>query len=55
VYEVANHSGDRVWMHQNGNGSGWADCFTSGNVYYVAGTRDQNPGNVQVSTNTSAC
>jgi len=45
---------NRVWLHQNENGSGWADCFTGGGDYLVFG-RDQTPGNIFVSANTAPC
>ena len=45
---------NRVWLHQNENGSGWADCFTGGFDYAVFG-RDQTPGNIFVSANTAPC
>ena len=44
----------RVWLHQNPNGSGWADCW-HGSADYPLHGRDQNPGNIQVVTNTAAC
>ncbi len=46
---------NRVWLHQNANGSGWADCFWADNVDHPLKGRDQNPGNVQVSSNTASC
>ncbi len=52
---LTNITGHRVWLHQNPDGSGWADCFTSGSAYYLAGTRDASPGDLFVSTNSSAC
>lgn len=52
---LTNGTGYRVYLHQNANGSGWADCFDTNNVYDIIGTRDANPGNVQVTTNSSPC
>jgi hypothetical protein len=46
---------NRVWLHQNANGSGWADCFWADNADVPLTGRDQNPGNVQVSSNTASC
>jgi hypothetical protein len=46
---------NRVWLHQNASGSGWADCYWADNVDYPLKGRDQRPGNVQVSSNTSKC
>ena len=51
---LTNATGDRVWLHQNSDGSGWADCFSNNNVYALSG-RDQNPRNVFVSTNAAPC
>ena len=45
---------NRIWLHQNPNGSGWADCF-EGRLSWPLHGRDQNPGNVQVSANTNPC
>jgi len=47
--------GNRVWLHQDLNGGGWADCFSNNNAYLTSGTRDDNPGNLYISANTSAC
>jgi len=47
----------RVWFHQDANGDGWADCFFSGGrgISWPLSGRDQNPGNIQVTTNHSPC
>jgi hypothetical protein len=52
----------RIWLHQNPDGSGLSACFYSTNDdIYIAGYELQygdwigNPGNVQVSSNTSSC
>jgi hypothetical protein len=50
-----NSTGYRVWLHQDLNGGGWADCFSNNNAYLTSGTRDDNPGNLYISANTSAC
>lgn len=55
VIILTNGSQNQVWMHQNPNGSGWADCFTPNNSYDVSSTRDDNPGNIQVTTNPANC
>ena len=52
---LTNGSGYRVWLHQNADGSGWADCFSNNGVYNIYGTRDAAPGNIYVSTNTAPC
>jgi hypothetical protein len=52
---LVNNTGFRVWFHQDANGSGWADCFNHGNAYGIANGRDANPGNVQVTNNSSPC
>jgi hypothetical protein len=45
---------NRVWFHQDANNGGWADCFEGlKDVHF--NTRDETPGNVQVSSNTAAC
>jgi hypothetical protein len=52
---------NRVWLHQNANNSGWADCFrdpfypSSGASWKLTGSRDATPGNIQVSSNTATC
>lgn len=46
---------NRVWLHQHADGSGWGDCFWADNVDTPLSGRDQNPGNVQVSSNTASC
>jgi len=45
---------NRIWLHQNPDGSGWADCFR-GRLSWPLRGRDQNPGNLQISSNTKAC
>ncbi len=52
--ELTNGTGFRVWFHQYANGTGWADCFSNNNAYALTG-RDQNPGNVYVSSNSAPC
>ena len=42
-------------VHQNADGSGWADCFSGGSPYYVGGTRDANPGNLEETSNSAYC
>lgn len=54
MFDIFNSSGARVWLHQNADGSGWADCFPHGMVFALSG-RDRNPGNVQLSSNSSYC
>jgi hypothetical protein len=45
----------RVWLHQTASGGGWADCYTDNMAYLLVGTRDATPGNLQITTNSSAC
>jgi hypothetical protein len=48
----------RIWLHQYANGSGATACFYStGNDVYIPSipTWETQPGNVQVSANTSPC
>jgi hypothetical protein len=54
-YELDINVKNRVWFHQNSNGSGWADCFSGQYTSRPLTGRDKNPGNVQVTSNTSAC
>jgi hypothetical protein len=41
-----NGTGGPLWLYQRKNHTGWADCFPYGYSYYVAGTRDANPGSL---------
>jgi hypothetical protein len=52
---LINTTGNRIWLHQNADGSGWADCFSGGSPYYVGGTRDANPGNLEETSNSAYC
>jgi hypothetical protein len=47
---------NRIRLHQDANGGGWADCLGVGrpNEWELTG-RNQNPGNIQVSSNKAAC
>jgi hypothetical protein len=52
----------RIWLHQNADGSGLSACFYStGNDIYMTNYYSQyglwidQPGNIQVSANTSPC
>jgi hypothetical protein len=45
---------NRVWLHQDANNGGWADCFEGPKDVHF-NTRDETPGNVQISSNTAAC
>jgi hypothetical protein len=52
---ISNHS-NRIWLHQNPDGiGGWAACFRAPNTQFGIIPMDQNPGNVQISSNTAAC
>ncbi|HET7015337.1 MAG TPA: hypothetical protein VFI65_15570 [Streptosporangiaceae bacterium] len=52
---------NRVWLHQNADNSGWADCFSDIGwpdfleEFSLSGTRDANPGNIQMAGNTTFC
>jgi hypothetical protein len=48
---------NRIWLHENSDNSGWADCFESKKYssWTLRGTRDASPGNLQISANTLAC
>ncbi|HEY7144948.1 MAG TPA: hypothetical protein VH637_11920 [Streptosporangiaceae bacterium] len=46
---------NRVWLHQHADGSGWADCFHGQGLRAGLNGHDQNPGNIQVVSNTSPC
>jgi len=48
---------NRVWLHQTYPAKGWSDCYEVGNpakTFSLSG-RDQRPGDMQVSSTTSAC
>lgn len=51
------HVHNRVWFHQNPDGSGWADCFSTSNPprSFTLSGRDRTPGNLQISSNTAPC
>jgi hypothetical protein len=55
------NAANRVWLHQNANNSGWADCFSDigwpdfEETFGLTGTRDANPGNIQMAANTTFC
>jgi hypothetical protein len=59
-YELDSNVTNRIWLHQNANNSGWADCFrdvygTGGEYWTLTGYRDAYPGNIQASANTAVC
>jgi hypothetical protein len=46
----------RIWFHQNPDGTGWAECANPAIFNYIWGnSRDQHPGNIQLTTNSSPC
>lgn len=45
---------NRVWLHQNANNTGWSLCLSGGSINFLTGEY-QDPGNIQVSQNTSPC
>ena len=51
------HVRNRVWFHQNPDGSGWADCFSTSSPprSFTLSGRDRTPGNIQISSNTAPC
>lgn len=55
IYVVINWWLARVWLHEDADNSGWADCFDDLRVSLVSGTRDANAGNYQLATNNSPC
>jgi hypothetical protein len=54
VTYVWNYASNRVWFHQNQDGSGWSKCFTGGYIGSVPAAY-QHPGNIFISTNTAPC
>jgi hypothetical protein len=54
-FYLMNASGYRVWLHEDPNNNGWADCFTNNNAYELYGTQDEFPGNLQVTSNSDDC
>jgi hypothetical protein len=50
----ARQAANRVWFHQNPDGSGWSVCFTGGHFSEVAPIW-QDPGNIFISDNTAPC
>jgi hypothetical protein len=48
------YAANRVWFHQNEDGSGWSYCFSGGYEGSVPAAY-QDPGNIFISTNTAAC
>lgn len=53
-FDITSTVRNRIWLHQNANNSGWADCRRGPGEWLLSG-RDANPGNIQVSANTAAC
>jgi hypothetical protein len=52
--DITSTVSNRIWLHQNANNSGWANCFRGPAEWLLSG-ENQNPGNIQVSSNTAAC
>ena len=46
---------NRVWFHQNEDGSGWSKCYSGGGHVYSIDSAFQHPGNIFVSDNTAPC
>jgi hypothetical protein len=53
--EMSSSVRNRVWFHQNSDGTGWADCKQAHDASIPINGRDQDPGNIQMSSNTSPC
>lgn len=51
---IINHSQDRLWLHQNADGTGWSHCV-SGQTSVTLPEVYENPGNIFISANTAAC
>jgi serine/threonine protein kinase, bacterial len=51
---VENGCANRVWLHQNANGSGWSYCV-SGHTDESIPAKYDNPAQTLVSANTAAC
>jgi hypothetical protein len=45
----------RIWLHADVDGAGWSACFYSKDNDITIPQQYDNPGNVQVSANTSPC
>jgi hypothetical protein len=55
ISQVLPVTDNRIWFHQNSDGSGWSYCISGADVVTDVPSADQSPGNVQVSDNTSPC
>ena len=51
---VNNGCGDRVWLHQNSDGSGWGYCISKHHDQPLSG-RYRYARNLQVTSNTNNC
>lgn len=54
LYHADNGCANRVWLHQNLNGSGWGFCI-SGHTDEAIPTKYDNAQQAQVSKNTAKC
>ena len=54
LLSISNHR-NRVWLHQHPDGSGWAICFEGPDRTFSLNGSDENPGNIQIVSNTAAC
>lgn len=52
---MVNSTGKRVWFHQHADGSGWTTCFDHGMAFELSGAREDDPGNIQITTNSDQC
>lgn len=59
VQLIAPSTHNRWWFHQNADNSGWAWCtdytHEDGLGYVGVPSQYENPGNIQVSSNTATC
>jgi hypothetical protein len=53
--KLYSHVNNRIWLHQNPDGSGWAQCFQGNGTTWGLSGVSTNPGNIQVSSNTAPC
>lgn len=55
VSQVLPITANRIWFHQNPDGSGWARCFEGKDELFSVPSAYRNPGNIQVVSNTASC
>lgn len=52
---VSNGTNSRLWMTEYSNLTGWSDCYSTGNVYGIGGTRDGNAKGLELTTANGSC